>query len=341
MFAILIISAISLIGSFLCSLMEAAIYSIPRSRIESLKRDGDPGGIRLAKLRDKIDEPIAAILTLNTAVNVLGASIAGSLVARYYGDTWLGVFSGLFTGGVLIFSEIIPKSLGVTYANSLAPRLSIIIEFLIKILWPFVRISVFITGLWGKDSHLNYPTEDDLRSLAALTHEGGSILPEEAEIVSNALRLDDMKVKEIMTPKSVVLEMPDTTILGEIDLDSDYWRYSRIPVHTEGEPDNIIGVALRSDVAMALMKGEGDKTLRTVMIAPDIVSEQMLLNELLGRFIITRRHLFCVRNNKDEYTGIVTLEDIIESLIGEEIVDELDIHEDMQELAKSKEPNDS
>ena len=338
MFAIVIITAISLIGSFLCSLMEAAIYSIPRSRIESLKRDGDPGGVRLARLREKIDEPIAAILTLNTAVNVLGASIAGSLVARYYGDTWLGVFSGAFTGGVLIFSEIIPKSLGVTYANTLAPKLSIVIEFLIKILWPFVKMSVLITKLWGKNSHLNFPTEEDLKSLAPLTHEGGSILAEEAEIVTNALRLDDMTVGEIMTPKSVVLEMPETTVLSEIDLDSDYWRYSRIPVHVEGEPDNIIGVALRSDVSMALLSGESDKTLRNIVVTPDNVPEDMYLNELLKRFIITRRHLFCVRNSYGEYIGIVTLEDIIESLIGEEIVDELDIHEDMQELAKRKNP---
>jgi CBS domain containing-hemolysin-like protein len=338
MFAITIITAISLIGSFLCSLMEAAIYSIPRSRIESLRREGDPGGVRLARLREKIDEPIAAILTLNTAVNVLGASIAGSLVARYYGDAWLGVFSGAFTGGVLIFSEIIPKSLGVTYANTLAPKLSIVIEVLIKVLWPFVKMSVLITKLWGKNSHLNFPTEDDLKSMAQLTHEGGSILPEEAEIVTNALRLDDMKVGEIMTPKSVVLEMPETTVLSDIDLGSDYWRYSRIPVHVEGEPDNIIGVALRSDVSMALLNGEGDKTLRNIVVAPDIVPEDMYLNELLKRFIITRRHLFCVRNSNDEYIGIVTLEDIIESLIGEEIVDELDIHEDMQELAKRKKP---
>lgn len=334
MYAIAIITGISLLGSFLCSLMEAAIYSIPRSRIESLKQDGDPGGIRLARLRDNIDQPIAAILTLNTAVNVIGASIAGSLVARFYGDTWLGVFSGLFTGGVLIFSEIIPKSLGVTYANSLAPRLSILIEFLIKILWPFVKMSLLITRLWGKDSHLNYPTEDDLKSLAQLTHHGGGILPEEAEIVTNALRLDEMKVKDIFTPKSVVQEMSDSTILGDIDLDSDYRHYSRIPVFTEGEPDNIVGVALRSDVYTALLKGESNKTVRSIMIPPDNVQEDMYLNELLKRFIITRRHLFCVRNKKDEYMGIVTLEDIIESLIGEEIIDELDIHEDMQELAK-------
>lgn len=336
MYAIVIITGISLVGSFLCSLMEAAIYSIPRSRIESLRREGDPGGVRLARLRGKIDEPIAAILTLNTAVNVLGASIAGSLVARYYGNTWLGVFSGIFTGGVLIFSEIIPKSLGVTYANTLAPRLSIIIEFLIKALWPFVKLSVLITKLWGKNAHLNYPTEGDLKSLAELTHQGGGILPEEAEIVANALRLDEVRVTDIMTPKSVVQEMPDTTVLSDIDFDSDYWRYSRIPVHTEGEPDNIVGVALRSDVSMALLKGERDKTLRSIMIAPDNVPEDMHLNELLKRFIITRRHLFCVRNENDEYSGIVTLEDIIESIIGEEIVDELDIHEDMQALAERK-----
>lgn len=334
MYVIIIITAVSLIGSFLCSLMEAAIYSIPRSRIESLKSQGDPRAIRLSRLRDKIDEPIAAILTLNTAVNVLGASIAGSLVARHYGDAWLGLFSGAFTGGVLIFSEIIPKSLGVTYANTLALRLSGVIELLIKLFWPFVKISVFITKLWGKNSHLNFPTEDDLRSLAELSHQGGSILSEEAEIVNNALKLDDRKILEIMTPKSVVLEMPDNTAVGDINLNSDYWHYSRVPVYRAGDHDHIVGVVLRSDVSMALLSGDSDKTLRQLMIPPDFVSDNMYLNELLKRFIITRRHLFCVKNNKEEYMGIVTLEDIIESLIGEEIVDELDIHEDMQELAK-------
>lgn len=334
MYVIIIITAVSLIGSFLCSLMEAAIYSIPRSRIESLKSQGDPRAIRLSRLRDKIDEPIAAILTLNTAVNVLGASIAGSLVARHYGDAWLGLFSGAFTGGVLIFSEIIPKSLGVTYANTLALRLSGVIELLIKLFWPFVKISVFITKLWGKNSHLNFPTEDDLRSLAELSHQGGSILSEEAEIVNNALKLDDRKILEIMTPKSVVLEMPDNTAVCDINLNSDYWHYSRVPVYSSGDHNHIVGVVLRSDVSMALLSGESDKTLRQLMIPPDFVPDNMYLNELLKRFIITRRHLFCVKNNKEEYMGIVTLEDIIESLIGEEIVDELDIHEDMQELAK-------
>ncbi len=145
-----------------------------------------------------------------------------------------------------------------------------------------------------------------------------------------------MRVGEITTPLSVVLEMLETTVLGDIDLDSEYWHYSRVPVYTEGDPDNIVGVALRSDVSKALLRGERNKTLRNIMLAPDNVSEDMYLNELLKRFIITRRHLFCVRNDKDEYMGIVTLEDIIESLIGEEIVDELDIHEDMQEFAKRK-----
>ncbi|MEQ9619065.1 MAG: hemolysin family protein [Deltaproteobacteria bacterium] len=339
MYAIVIITAISLIGSFLCSLMEAAIYSIPRSRIESLRREGDINGIRLVRLRNRIDEPIAAILTLNTAVNVIGASVAGSLVARIYGDAWLGIFSGAFTGAVLIFSEIIPKSLGVTYANQLAPRLSFLIELLIKGLWPFVKMSYFITSLWGKNSHLNYPTEEDIRSLAELSHHGGEILPVEAEIVANALRLDEIKVRDIMTPKSVVYSMPESAKLKEIELESDYWHFSRIPVHADNDPDNIVGVALRRDVLMTMLKSERERDLHSIMISPDFVGEDMLLDELLNRFIISRRHLFCVKNEKGEFTGVVALEDIIESLIGEEIVDELDIHEDMQAHAKRKVKN--
>ena len=186
MYFIIVITSISLIGSFLCSLMEAALYSMPRSRIESLKREGDPGGIRLSNLRDKIDEPIAAILTLNTAVNVMGAAWAGALVSSYYGDTWLGFFSAAFTFGVLFFSEIIPKSLGVTYANVLAPKLSSLIQLLVKVLMPFVKVSVFITRLWGSNSHLNMPTEEDIISLAKLSRHGGEIL----KIAKQAWRVD-------------------------------------------------------------------------------------------------------------------------------------------------------
>jgi CBS domain containing-hemolysin-like protein len=334
MFAIIVISSISLIGSFICSLMEAALYSIPHSRIESLKRDRDPDGIRLSKLREKIDEPIAAILTLNTAVNVMGSAWAGALVAGYYGDIWLGFFSAVFTAGVLFFSEIVPKSLGVTYANGLAPRLSILIQWLVSALWPFVRLSVFITRLWGKDSHLNYPTEEDIISLTHLSHDGGGILPEEAKLIANALRLNEVRVRDIMTPSSVVYSLEDKLTLGEIDIDSDHWHFSRIPVFTGEGKNNIVGVVHRRDVFLDLLKGNKDSTIHSLMNLPDFISEDEFCHELLNRFLVTRRHLFCVRNAGDEFVGVVTLEDVLEYLIGTEIVDEIDIHEDMQALAR-------
>jgi len=338
MFAIVVIVGITLLGYFLCSLMEAALYSIPRSRIESLKRSGDPNGIRLSKLRDKIDEPIAAILTLNTAINIIGATWSAGLIVKYYGDIWLGIFSGVFTGAVLFISEILPKSLGVTFASSIAPRLSGTITFLVKLLWPFVKLTSFITRMWGKKAHINMPTEEDVMSLAMLSRYHRAILPQETRILVNALLLDRVKVQEIMTPRSVVFSLPGNMALKDIDIDSDNWYFSRMPVYDEKDPYNIIGIVNRRDIDFALLKGKIDTKISRLMLEPDFVQATMPLHELLNKFISTHRHLFCVTDENNEFIGVVSLEDVIESLIGEEIVDESDIYVDMQELAKTKKP---
>ncbi len=226
--------------------------------------------------------------------------------------------------------------MGVTYANTLAPQLSTLIQFLVKILMPFVKISVFITRLWGQNSHLNMPTEEDIISLTRLSNHGGEILKQEAKWVSNALKLDDVYVEDIMTPKKVVCAFGEDTILDKIDLDSDHWRFSRIPVYSKDNENEIVGIVRRQDIFQNLLRGKKDQRIHNLMIAPDFVSTNMLLHELLDRFLITRRHLFCVEDKREQYVGVVTLEDVLEFLIGDEIVDELDLHEDMQELAKSK-----
>jgi CBS domain containing-hemolysin-like protein len=316
--------------------MEAALYSIPRSRIESLKRNGDPNGIRLSKLRDKIDEPIAAILTLNTAINIIGATWSAGLISKYYGNVWLGVFSGVFTGAILFISEILPKSLGVTFAGSIAPRLSGIITFLVQALWPFVKLTTFITRIWGEKAHINFPSEEDVISLALLSRSGRAIMSHEARMVVNALRLDRLKTQDIMTPRSVVYSLSGDMSLNEIDIDSDNWYFSRMPVYEE-TTDNIIGIVNRRDIDFALLKGNQDIKISRLMLEADFVQGMMPLHELLDKFITSHRHLFCVRDENNEFIGVVSLEDVIESLIGKEIVDESDIYEDMQELAKSKE----
>lgn len=338
MYAIVVIVAVSLIGSFLCSLTEAALYSVARSRIETLKRKGDRGARLLSKLRAKIDEPIAAILTLNTAVNTLGAAWAGALIGERYSNDVLGIFSGLFTAAVLIFSEIIPKSLGVAFANVLAPRLALPLQILIWLLWPFVKMSMLLTRLWGEKSRLNYPTEDDIISMAQLSQRGGGILQQEARWIANALKLDKLTAKDLMTPKSVVYRVPENMPLGEARIEDDHWRFSRVPVHVAGDPDTIVGIVQRRDVFSALLQDDKHRkrTIRTIMRVPDFVPETLPAHELLNRFILTRRHLFCVESKSGEFLGVVTLEDVLEALIGSEIVGEYDLHEDMQEYARAK-----
>ena len=303
MFALIVIILTSLAGSFICSLTEAALYSVSRSRIETLKRKGDRRALLLAKLRAHINEPIAAILTFNTAVNTLGAAWAGALVAKHYGNDVLGIFSGIFTAAVLFISEIIPKSLGVTYANSIAPRLARPLQVLIWLLWPFVKVSVLLTRLWGGQARLNYPTEDDIISMAQLSQRGGIILQQEARWIANALRLNDIKVSGIMTPKSVVYRIPDDMRLRETKIDADHWRFSRVPVFAAGDQDSIIGVVQRRQVFAALLQGEEERTIRSLMRVPDFVPTDQPAHELLNRFISTRRHLFCVKNEEGEFVG--------------------------------------
>lgn len=336
MLAIGVIVGITLLGYFLCSLMEAALYSIPSSRIESLKRSGDPNGFKLSKLRERIDEPIAAILTLNTAINIIGATWSAGLIAKYYGNVWLGVYSGVFTGAVLFISEILPKSLGVTFASSIAPRMAGIISLLVRILWPFVKVTTFVTKIWGEKAHLNFPSEEDVISLALLSRYRRAIMSHEARMVVNALQLDRLKTEDIMTPCSVVFTLPENMSLKEIDIDSNDWYFSRMPVYEKQNPEKIIGIVNRRDIDYHMLKGEFDTKIKSIMTKADFVDSSLALHKLLDKFIDTRRHLFCVKDDNNKFMGVVSLEDVIEFLLGEEIVDESDIHENMQELASSR-----
>jgi CBS domain containing-hemolysin-like protein len=342
MLTILIITAVSLVCAFFCSLAETCIYSITRSRIESLRREGKPSGARLAQLRANIDETIAAILILNTFANSFGAVLAGGVVDREYGSWRLGVltasivFGFLFTSTILFFSEIIPKSLGVKFANRVGPALATPLVWLVRILKPLVLMSVAVTRLWGKGTHLHHATEEDIINLAALGQRQGQILPQEAKWVANALRLNDMTAYDLMTPNTVVARLPETLPLRGLTIDAQHWRFSRIPVCLDDNPDAIVGVIHRQRVFDALAKDQFHLTMRDLMIPPDFVDEKTPAHQLLDEFLKKRRHLFCVKDEAGAFIGVVTLEDVLECLLGLEIVDERDAHVDMQELARQR-----
>jgi CBS domain containing-hemolysin-like protein len=333
MYMIGVVVCFCLVGSFLCSIMEASLYSISRARIETLRRQGDRKGDILALMREHIDEPIAAILILNTIANTGGAAYAGALVAEHYGHAWLGAFSASLTLSILFFSEIVPKSLGYKFAGHIAPALAWPLRLLVFVLYPAVKLCVSITNSFGRRSRLSQVPEDDIISLASLSMRSGSIRMQEARWVANALHLDKVVARDLMTPLTVVRRVSADMPLKMTRTDADHWRFSRIPVFSEEKPEEVVGVVQRRIVFQHLLEGKDELRMRDIMSPPIFVSDDSPAHELLNLFIKHRRHLFNVRTSAGKWIGIVTLEDVLEALLGTEIVGEQDLYEDMQEAA--------
>ncbi len=333
MYLICVVVFFCLAGSFFCSIMEASLYSISRASIETLRRNGHKSGHILARMREHIDEPIAAILILNTVANTGGAAFAGALVAQYYGQAWLGIFSAGLTLAILFFSEIVPKSLGFKFASRLAPALAWPLRILVFFLYPAVKFCVLVTNSFGKRSRLAQVPEDDIISLASLSMRSGSIRMQEARWVANALHLDKVVARDLMTPLSVVRRVSADMPLKMTKTDADHWRFSRIPVFAEAQPEQVVGVVQRRIVFQNLLDGKEDSRMMDIMSPPIFVEDDWPAHEVLNRFIQGRKHLFNVRTREGKWIGIITLEDVLEALLGTEIVGEQDLYEDMQEAA--------
>lgn len=316
---IALIIGVSLAGSFLCSLTEAALYSIPLGRIETLRRLGEPSGARLAQLRQNVNQPIAVILAINTICNIMGGVWAGALVEINYGHQWLMPFSLGFTAAVLLFSEITPKCLGVRFAETLAPRIAASLQFTVWLLGPYVRFAERFTAMFGGSGRIASPTEEDLVSTAILSMAGGKILKDEVKWLRNALRLNDIKIRDIMTPYDKIRRIPDKTTLAETQVDAKHWRYKRILVCMSTAPDAIIGVVFRHTVFRAKMDMSPDTTMHDLMRPVRFVREDMPINELLNLFLRHKTQIAVALSADGELVGVVTLEDVLEDMIGAEI----------------------
>ena len=305
-------------------------------RVERLAESGSALGKRLQRLRRHIDRPIAAILTLNTISHTVGATMAGSVAASIFDSLGVGLFSAVFTLSILYISEIIPKTVGVLYADAIAPVVSVPIEWTIWILWPLVWACHLVTRLLPHNSDDASTSEDNLLALARRGVRTGSLRPDEARWMQNALNLDTLKVADILTPRTVVFSMPKDATLAEISTHAAGWPHSRVPVTDSGDLDKIAGVVLRREIYEAVVAGKADCALSDIMRPPTFVPEAMRVGDLLTKFLRERRHLFIVADEYGGTAGIVTLEDAIESLLGAEIVDEFDHHTDLQDLARHK-----
>lgn len=334
---LLIVSvAIVLIVSALCSLTEAAVYAVRMPYIRQLTESGSTAGTLLTGFKKNMERPITAILIINTAANTAGAVVAGAQARQVFGEASLIWFSAGFTVLVLFFSEIMPKVAGVTYNRSVARAVSVPLSAVITALYPVVWLSQRVSRALRHGKPPPVAPEAEVRQMAALSAEEGSILPFESELVKNVLRLDEVKARDIMTPRTVVFKLPANATVKDVAEDTSKSPYARIPIWATDDPDNWIGVVFRTDILASLARDEFDTTLDSLRKPLGFVPDMARGHRLLDEFIRRREHLMGVVDEYGGMLGIVTLEDVFESLIGREIVDETDAIVDLQAVARRR-----
>ncbi len=322
--------------SAFCSIAEAALYSVPWNYIERLRQQKSKSGKLLYALRSKIDQPITAILTLNTVANTAGAAIAGAAAASVFGAENLIYFSLVFTLTILIFSEIIPKTVGVVYNQRLAPMLAPSLTGLVWVLRPVILVCTQLVRFIEKRKTGPSTSEEDLLAMISITRKSGGIKPYEELAIQNILSLDKKMVKDIMTPRTVVFSLPTQMTVAQAREYKTFWTHSRFPVYARQDPEDIVGIVYRRAVLEALANDQDDLNLGALMHQVDFVVETMSLDNLLIKFLESRIHLFMVLDEYGGISGLVTLEDVLEEILGKEIVDVTDEVADMRELARQR-----
>lgn len=331
---IYIIMLASIMLSALCSMLEATLLSTPISYVTGLEEQGVKGARRLKRLKQHADRPISAILCLNTIANTVGASIVGSLVYEVYGDAIVGVFSTVFTLCILIFSEIIPKTIGTSYWRSLALPASVIIDAMIFISFPLVWVLERMQRLISSRSTQVSVSREDISAMVSVATEEEVIEKDEKKMIQNLLKLDEVTAHEIMTP-SVVVEMVPANMTIKEFYDSEN-THSRILVYDEENDEYVMGYVLRQEVLEKMAEDKFSSTLNDILRPIMTFSEEDSVAEIWERLLEKKEHISAILDEYGSLRGIVTMEDVIETMLGQEIVDEKDEVVDMQEYAKDQ-----
>lgn len=320
--------------SFLCSILEAVLLSTPMSYITAKEQEGRKSASLLKELKNNVDRPVGAILSLNTIAHTIGSAGVGAEVTRIWGDEWFGIASVVLTLLILIFSEIIPKTIGSNSWRSLALPSAGVIKFLIYITYPFVILSELITKLFSSKEKDNAVTvsREEVSAMLDMGTDEGVFKESESRIIKSCLKLSNVKAKEIMTPK-IVLEMADESMSLKEFYDANDWRFSRIPIFKE-DKDNVTGYVLKDIILEELSEDQFDIKLseikRPILSFPEDESVFTIWEKMLS----VREHISIIVDEYGGLRGVVTMEDVIETMIGVEIVDEQDTTTDMQELAR-------
>lgn len=326
----------ALVFSFLCSVAEAVLLSITPSYIAGLRQDRPRRAALLKRLKqDNVDTSLAAILTLNTIAHTVGAIGAGAQATLVFGSAWFGLFSAIMTLMILFLSEIIPKTVGAVYWRNLVGFTAIFVRSLILILFPLIWISEKLTRLIARGKDIHAFSRKEFVAMALVGQQAGQLGERESGIIRNIFRFESIKAKDIMTPRTVIVALQeDMTVTEALDLKAES-PFSRLPLYRE-DLDAIMGFILKTDMLIAKAQGQGGVKLVTLRRDIMTVPDQTPLSGLLENFLDSRQHIALVVDEYGGTKGLVTLEDIVETLLGMEIVDEKDKVVDMQALARQK-----
>jgi len=328
-------ASLALVFSFLCSVAEAVLLSVSPSYIVHLEQQGSKFAGRLKKVKTDIDRSLAAILTLNTVAHTVGAGGAGAEAAAYFGDRYVGIAMAVLTLLILFLSEIVPKTLGAVYWRSLSGVTAWFIQILTWVLYPFIWVSERLTRLITGGKQVHVFSREEFAAMAEIGAESGHLVASESRILRNLFRFPELRVEDIMTPRTVVFALQQDLTVSEALGQHPEIPFSRIPVYGETR-DDITGFVLKTDLLIAQLKGRGDVPLKEMKRDLGIVIEEASVEHVADELLSKRVHLLAVFDEHGGLAGVVSLEDVVETLIGIEIVDEADKIDDMRRLARQK-----
>ncbi len=323
---------IALFTSFLCSVIEAVLLSVPVSLLRSRSDQGEKSAAHMIALKQDIDKPLSAILSLNTIAHTVGAAGVGAQATVVFGEAYFGVVSAILTILILVLTEIIPKTLGANFCRELYGIAAKVIRLMIFLTYPLVKMSSVLTRILSQDKNSLTTSREEISAMASIGTKEGIFTEKENKIIQNLIKLKSMTIKEVMTPGTVVITANQEMTLPEFFKLKDELHFSRIPIYQENK-DNITGYVFREEVFENLAEDKFHLKLKDIRREIVPFTENITLFDAWEQLLQKKEHISLVIDEYGGMSGIATLEDIIESLLGFEILDEKDRVADMRQYA--------
>ena len=335
MTALAIAVAFTLGVSFFCSMLEAMFLSTTSAEIEALKEKNPRRGGIFEDSRIHTEETISSILTLNTIANTLGSVIVGGMATKLFGDAALGVISAVMTLAILIFSEVIPKNVGVAYRKPLQKHCAYPLYWMRRLLRPVTHLCNLLVRLIVRARPEEAESDREIVLLAEKGAREGKLTESERDLIHNALSLSSTRVGQLLTPRSVVVALEEDQTAAEVLAMHPSIRFSRMPVH-DGNLDEITGIARRRDILQSIAHGHGSRTVREMKHPVTFIPEMATAASALQTLLAANQQIAAVIDEYGGFVGVISIEDIVEHLIGREIYEKDDVAVDMRALARRR-----